>query len=70
MISLTKLRYGDVMKNLDLAKCEFKNFENSARLLSNDKHHSKRIKNEATLRYVPGGPIMEIMCDSGNLKVC
>ena len=47
-------------------KCE----ENSARLLSEETAHSKRIQNEAALRYVLGDPIMEMMCDSGELKVC
>ena len=66
--SLQQLRCEDVIKNS--TKCEYKIYENSARLLSDDKHHSKRIKNEAILRYVLGDPIMEMMCDSGNLKVC
>ena len=47
--SLQQLRCEDVIKNS--IKCEYKIYENSARLLSNDKHHSKRIKNEAVLRY-------------------
>ena len=51
-------------------KCEYKIYENSARLLSEETAHSKRIQNEAALRYVLGDPIMEMMCDSGELKVC
>ena len=66
--SLQQLRCEDVIKNS--TKCKSKIYENSARLLSDDKHHSKRIKNEAALRYVLGDPIMEMICDSGNLKVC
>ena len=52
------------------AKCEWTIYDNSARLLCNETPHFKRIKNEAALRYVLGDPIMEMMCDSGGLKVC
>ena len=51
-------------------KCECKIYENSALLLSEETAYSKRIQNEAELRYVLGDPIMEMMCDSGELKVC
>ena len=58
----------DAIKNS--TGCESKIYENSARLLSSESQHSKRIKDEAELRYVLGNPIMRMMCDSGNLKVC
>ena len=58
----------DTIKNS--AKCEYEIYENSAQLLSSESQHSKRIKVEAELRYVLGNPIMGMMCDSGNLKVC
>ena len=28
------------------------------------------LKNEATLRFVLGDPIMVMICDTGNLEVC
>ena len=58
----------DTIKNL--AKCEYDIYENSAQLFSSERQHSKRIKDEAELRYVLGDPIMGMMCDSRNLKVC
>ena len=67
LASLQESKGEDVIKNV--AKCEYQIYENSARLLSVDTHHSKRIKSEAALRYVLGDPLMVLMCDSGNLKV-
>ena len=51
-------------------KCESRIYENSARLLSKETAYSNRIQSEAALSYVLGEPIMEMMCDSGELKVC
>ena len=52
------------------SRCQTKIYDHSARLVSSDKRYSDRIKNEAALRYVLGDPIMEMICDAGNLKVC
>ena len=51
-------------------KCECKIYERFALFLIGETAHSKRIQNEAELRYVLGDPIMEMMCESGELKVC
>jgi hypothetical protein len=50
-------------------KCESRIYETSSRLLSKETAYSKRIQSEAALSYVLGEPIMEMMCDSGELKV-
>ncbi|CAI8057364.1 hypothetical protein GBAR_LOCUS31261, partial [Geodia barretti] len=51
-------------------KCECKIYERFALFLIGETAHSKRIQNEAELRYVLGDPIMEMMCESGELKAC
>ena len=55
--------------SMEMARCLTTIYEHSAQLVSSDKCYSNRIKNEAALRYVLGDPIMEMMCDTGNLKV-
>ena len=51
------------------AMCIAKIYSNCFRLLSSDTCYSNRIKNEATLRFVLGDPIMVMICNAGNLKV-
>ena len=62
-----QLKYEAVSR--ETRRCQTKIYDNSARLVSSDKRYSDRIKNEAALRYVLGDPIMEMICDAGNLKV-
>ena len=64
--ALPAVRCAELIKKSTL--CAYKMYENSARLLR-ELHHAKRIKSEAALRYTVGDPLMEMLCDSGRLKV-
>ena len=66
--SLHTSRFEDVLRNS--RKCEFTIYDNCARLLSKDACFYDRIDNETTLRYALVDPIMEMMCELGNFKVC
>ena len=55
---------------VNAARCSLRILENCSRLLSKSKEVSKRIRNEAELRYVVGNPIMEFICTEGTAKVC
>ena len=61
-------KYVDAIRSS--TKCEYKIYERSALFSIRETAHSERIRNEAELRYVLGDPIMEMMCKSGELKVC
>ena len=66
--SLHTSRFEDVRRKAK--KCEFTIYDNCARLLSKDACFYDRIDNETTLRYALVDPIMEMMCELGNFKVC